>query len=236
MTSPGTNICIFKAMRFSIIRTRFFVLSFPLLGLACAIQAPEDYYFQFSLMEEWGKHNRRETGRAPNESVIHPENAEPLVVAFEVGNPASGWLGFVPYNMAEDQPTSKPATDTIKPKVPISLQQEVLRQMFQAQEIHTVHWRLNDGRLDGGDNIFQIHFIPQTLSDKAIKKEFLMICAIVHGTQTQEDTVDVIKGIVEGEDGTPKMIVEIQVTDYVDYLRGQMDNAEWETQVTLKKF
>ena len=236
MTSPGTSTCIFKSMHFSINRTHFFVLSFSLIGFACAIQAPEDYYFQFSLMEEWGKYNRRETGRAPNESVIHPENSEPLVVAFEVGKPASGWLGFVPYKMAEDQPTSKPSTDTIRPKVPISLQQEVLRQMFHAQKIHTVHWRLNDGRLNGGHNIFQIHFIPQALSDKAIKKEFLMICAIVHGTQTQENTVDVIKGIVEGEDGTPKMIVETQVTDYVDYLRGQIDKAEWDTQVTLKKF
>ncbi len=236
MTSPGTSICIFKLMRFSIIRTHFFILSFPLIWFACAIQAPEDYYYQFSLMEEWGKYNRRETGRSPGESVIHPENAQPLVVAFEVGNPASGWLGFVPYKVVGDQPTSKPSSETTKPKVPISLQQEVLRRMFQEQKIQTVHWRLNDGRLDGGHNIFQIHFIPQALSDIAIKKEFLMICAIVHGTQTQEDTVDVIKGIVEGEDGTPKMIVETQVTDYVDYLRGQIDNAEWETQVTLKKF
>lgn len=223
-------------MRISINRTHFFILSFPLIALACGIQAPEDYYFQFSLMEEWGKYNRRETGRAPNASITHPENTEPLVIAFEVGKPASGLLGFVPYKTAEEQLTSKPSTDTIKPRVPISLQQEVLRQMFQAQKIHAVHWRLKDGRLKGEQNVMQIHFIPHALSDQAIKKEFLMICAIVHGAQTQEDTVDVIKGIVEGEDGTPQMIVETQITDYVDYLRGQIDKAEWEIQVKLKKF
>lgn len=223
-------------MRFSINITHFFILSFPLVWFACAIQAPEDYYFQFSLMEEWGKYNRQETGRAPHASITHPENAEPLIIAFEVGKPASGWLGFVPYKVAEVRPASKPSTNAVKPKVPISLQQEVLRQMFQEQNIQAVHWRLNDGRLKGEHNIVQIHFIPHALSDQAIKKEFLMICAIVHGTQTQEDTVDVIKGIVEGEDGTPQMIVETQITDYVAYLRGQIDKAEWEAQVKLKRF
>ena len=223
-------------MRYSFNITYFFILSFPLVGFACAIQAPEDYYFQFSLMEEWGKYNRRETGRAPSASITHPENAEPLIIAFEVGEPASGWLGFVPYNMAEVQPAGEPSIDVLKPKVPISLQQEVLRQMFQEQKIQAVHWRLNDGRLKGEHNIVQIHFIPSALSDQAIKKEFLMICAIVHGVQSQGNTVDVIKGIVEREDGTPHMIVETQVTDYVAYLREQIDKAEWETQVKLKRF
>lgn len=238
MTNLGTSICIFKFMRLSINKTYFFLLSFPLVGIACAIQAPEDYYYQFSLMEEWGKHNRLETGRSLGTSITHPEIAEPLIVAFEVGKPASEWLGYVPYKRADVQTADEgePTIDAPKPKVPISLQQEVLRQMFQKQKIQAVHWRLNDGRLKGEQNIVQIHFIPSALSDQAIKKEFLMICAIVHGTQTQSNTVDVIKGIVEGEDGTPQMIVETQITDYVAYLREQIDNAEWETQVKLKRF
>jgi hypothetical protein len=238
MTNPGRSICIFESVRFSINITYLFILSFPLVSFACAIQAPEDYYFQFSLMEEWGKYNRRETGRAPSTSITHPENAEPLIVAFEVGEPASGWLGFVPYKMTDVELVGEgePSIDVLKPKVPISLQQEALRQMFQEQEIQAVHWRLNDGRLKGEHNIVQIHFIPSALSDQAIKKEFLMICAIVHGAQTQGNTVDVIKGIIEREDGTPRMIVETQITDYVAYLREQIDKAEWETQVKLRRF
>ena len=225
-----------KSMRFPVNKTCFLILGCSLLEFACAIQAPEDYYFQFAKMEGWGKYNRQETGRATHELITHPEDAEPLIIAFEVGKPPAELLGFVPYETPQPQPASQPLADTVRPKVTISLQRKVLRQMFEEQEIQAVHWRLNDGRLEGKQNIVQIHFVPRASSDQAIRKEFLMICAIVNGAQTQESTIDVIKGIVEGEDGTPQMILETQTASYEAYLSGQIDKAEWENRVQQKRF
>ena len=222
-------------MRCPIKKTHLLILSFSFLWLACGIQAPEDYYFQFARMESWGEYNRQATGRATHESITHPENAEPLVVAFEVGKPPAELLGFVPYEIPEPEPASQLIRYIVRLKVPILLQQEALGQMFQKQSIQAKHWRLNDGRLAGKQNSVQVHFVPRALSDQAIKREFLMICAIVHGAQIAENTIDVIRGIVEDEDGTPQMVLETQITYYEAYLRGKIDRAEWETQVQLKR-
>ncbi|MCZ6680465.1 MAG: hypothetical protein O7E52_24810, partial [Candidatus Poribacteria bacterium] len=158
------------------------------------MQAPEDYYFQFALMEEWGKYNRQQTGRMPHEVIPSPENTQPLVVAFEVGKPPAELLGFVSYNIPGAQATEEP-TDVALPSVPISLQQEVLQQLFDEKQIRVVHWRLKHARLEGKQNRVLLNFIPRAFSERAIKEEFLMICAIVHGAQTQAGTIDIIRVI-----------------------------------------
>jgi hypothetical protein len=211
------------------------LLSFPLLFLACTIHAPEDYYFQFALMEEWGKHNRQETGRMLHQVSRHPENTDPLVIAFEVGEPPAELLGFVSYDIPVPPATGQSPTNAL-PKVPISLQQEALRQLFNERQIRVIHWRLKNGRLEGKPNIVLLNFIPRAFSDRAIKEEFLMICAIVHGAQTQGDTIDVIRGIAEEENGTPQMSLEAQITNYRAYLRGQIDGQQWEEQLRLQRF
>jgi hypothetical protein len=222
-------------MKSSVNKTCFLLLSFPFLLLACTLQTPEDYYFQFALMEEWGKYNRRETGRMPYEVIRHPENTKPLVIAFEVGKPPAELLGFVPYDIPDAQAIDQP-TDVAAPKAPISLQQEALRQLFVEKQIRVIHWRLKNGRLEGKQNIVLLNFIPRAFSDRAIKEEFLMICAIVHGAQMQENTIDVIRGIAEEEDGTPQMSLEAQVANYRAYLHGQIDGQQWEERLRLKRF
>ena len=214
-------------------------ISLSFLFLACGFRAPTDYYFEFTLMEEWGEHNRRRTGREPHQVISHPEKTEPLVIAFEVGEAPSELLGFEPYEIPEPQPQPQPA-DRPPPrmvlKVPISLQQDALRMVFQEQGIHATHWRLKDGRLEGKQNIVQVHFIPRAFSDRAIKEEFLMVCAIVHGAQLEKDTIDVVRGIAENEDGTPQMTLETQVTNYRAYLQERTNLQQWESQLRLRRF
>ena len=211
------------------------ILSLPFLLLACTLQAPEDYYYEFALMEGWGKTNRQKTGRQLHEPVHHPESNEPLVIAFEVGKPPAALLGFVPYKVP-DLPPGDRLPDVATPKVPISLRSEVLRQLFDEKQIQVVHWRLSNGRLKGDQNIVLLNFIPRALSERAIKEEFLIIFAIVHAAQTQADTIDAIRGMAEDENGTPQMSVEAQVANYTAYLQGKIDGQQWEQRLRLQRF
>jgi len=236
MTRRGRSICTSTEMAKSpALNSCLLFISLSFLSLACSSRAPKDYYFEFTLMEEWGEHNRRRTGREPHQVVSHPEKTEPLAIAFEVGNAPAQLLGFEPYEIPEPQPADQPPP-LILSKVPISLQQDVLRRVFQEQEIHATHWRLKDGRLDGKQNVVQVHFIPRALSDRAIKEEFLMVCAIVHGAQLEKDTIDVVRGIAESEDGTPQMTLETQITDYRAYIQERINLQQWESQLRLKRF
>jgi hypothetical protein len=203
--------------------------------LACALHAPEDYYYEFALMEGWGEKNRQETGRRLHEVIHHPENTEPLVIAFEVGKPPAALLGFVPYETPDSPELDRPP-DVATPKVSISLQQEALRQLFDQRQIRVIHWRLKSGRLEENQNIVLLNFIPRALSDRAIKEEFLMIFAIVHAAQTQADTIDVIRGIAEDENGIPQMSLEAQVANYIAYLQGEIDGQGWEQRLRLQRF
>ena len=109
--------------------SNFLILSLPFLLLACTLHAPEDYYYEFALMEGWGKTNRQKTGRQLHEVIRHPENNEPLVIAFEIGKPPAALIGFVPYEGPDLPEVDQPSNVTVS-KVPISLRGEVLRQLF----------------------------------------------------------------------------------------------------------
>ena len=211
------------------------ILSLPFLLSACVLQAPEDYYYEFALMEGWGKTNRQKTGRQLHEVIRHPENSEPLVIAFEVGKPPAALLEFVPYDVP-DLPEADQPSDITTPKVPISLRQEVLRQLFNEKQIRVVHWRLKNGRLKDDQNVVLLNFIPRALSERAIKEEFLMIFAIVHAVQTQTDTIDAIRCVAEDENGTPQMSLEAQVANYTAYLEGKIDGQQWEQRLRLQRF
>lgn len=186
-------------------------------------------------MEEWGEHNRQRTGRNPRQTISHPEKSEPLSVAFEVGKAPTQLIGFKPYKITEPQSANQPPQRKL-PKVSISWQQDALRHVFQEQKIRVTHWRSKDGRLEGKQNVVQIHFVPRALSDRAIKQEFLMICAIVHGAQLEPDTIDVVRAIAEDEDGSPKMRLETLAANYKAYLEERINLAKWEGRLRLDKF
>ena len=203
--------------------------------MACTLQAPEDYYYEFALMEGWGKANREQTGRKLHEVTRHPENSEPLVIAFEVGKPPAALLGFIPYDVSDGTETD-PSPDVATPKVAISLPQEVLRKLFDEKQIRVVHWRWRNGRLKGDQNIVLLNFIPHAFSERAIKEEFLMIFAIVHAAQSQTDTIDVVRVIAEDENGIPQMSLEAQVVNYTAYLQEKIDGQQWEQRLRVQRF
>ena len=211
------------------------ILSLPFLLLDCTLHPPEDYYYEFALMEGWGKTNRQKTGRQLHEVIRHPENSEPLVIAFEVGEPPAALLGFIPYDVP-DLPKVDQPPDITTPKVPISLRGEVLRQLFNEKQIRVVHWRLRNGRLSDNQNVVLLNFIPRAFSERAIKEEFLLIFALVHAAQTQADTIDVIRVMAEDENGTPQMSLEAQVVNYIAYLQGKIDGQQWEQRLQLQRF
>ena len=211
------------------------ILSLLLLLLGCTLHAPEDYYYEFALMEGWGKTNRQKTGRQLHEVIRHPENSEPLVIAFEVGEPPAALPGFIPYDVPDLPKLEQPPT-IATPKVPISLRGEVLRQLFNEKQIRVVHWRLRNGRLRDNQNVVLLNFIPRAFSERAIKEEFLMIFALVHAAQTQADTIDVIRVMAEDENGTPQMSLEAQVVNYTAYLQGKIDGQQWEQRLRLQRF
>lgn len=215
--------------------SNFLILSLPFLLLACTLHAPEDYYYEFALMEGWGETNRQKTGRQLHEVIRHPENNKPLVIAFEVGKPPAALIGFVPYEGADLPEVDQPSDVTVS-KVPISLRGEVLRQLFADKQIRVVHWRLKNGRLNDDQNVVLLNFIPRAFSERAIKEEFLIIFALVHAAQTQADTIDSIRVMAEDENGTPQMSLEAQVVNYTAYLQGKIDGRQWEQRLRLQRF
>lgn len=225
LTHSCAHVCIFNVL----------ILSLPFLLSGCMLHAPEDYYYDFALMEGWGKTNRQKTGRQLHEVIRHPENSEPLVIAFEVGEPPTALLGFVPYEVP-DLPEADQPPIIATPKVPISLRGEVLRQLFSEKQIRVVHWRLRNGRLRDDQNVVLLNFIPRAFSERAIKEEFLIIFALVHAAQTQADTIDVIRVMAEDENGTPQMSLEAQVVNYIAYLQEKIDGQQWEQRLRLQRF
>ena len=211
------------------------ILSLPFLLLACTLHAPQDYYYEFALMEGWGETNRQKTGRQLHEIIRHPENSQPLVIAFEVGKPPAVLLGFIPYDVP-DLPEVNQSPNIVVPKVSISLRGEVLRQLFNEKQIRVVHWRLRNGRLRDDQNVVLLNFIPRAFSERAIKEEFLIIFALVHAAQAQADTIDVIRVMAEDENGTPQMSLEAQVVNYTAYLQGKINGQEWEQRLRLQRF
>ena len=186
-------------------------------------------------MEEWGEHNRRRTGRDLYQTISHPEKSEPLAIAFEAGKAPAQLIGFKPYQIPEPQPTDESPERALH-RVPISWQQDALHQVFQEQNIQVTHLRSKSGRLEDKQNVVQVHFIPRAFSDRAIKREFLKVCAIVHGSQMEPDTIDVVRAIAEDEDGTPTIRLETQVANYKSYLEKRISLREWENQLRFDKF
>ena len=77
----------------------FLVLGINILScflLSCSYTPPKNYYIEFALMEEWGEHNRQQSNRQLGDVVVHPEESEPLTIAFEVGYAPRGLIEFIP--------------------------------------------------------------------------------------------------------------------------------------------
>ena len=123
-----------------------------------------------------------------------------------------------------------------KTKVIISIQEKALETVFRQEKIHMVHYRAKNGRLTGKSNVVQINFVPASFSDRSIYAEFLMITAIVHGAQLEKDTVDVVKCVVEDDNGSPVMSLEGNILTYLKYKEALIEKQEWENQLQIVKY
>ena len=209
------------------------ILSFLLLS--CSYTPPKNYYIEFALMEEWGEHNRQQSNRQLGDVVVHPEESEPLTIAFEVGYAPRGLIEFIP--VAEEFRVIPEVVPPIeKTKVIISIQERALETVFRQEKIHMVHYRAKNGRLTGKSNVVQINFVPASFSDRSIYAEFLMITAIVHGAQLEKDTVDVVKCVVEDDNGSPVMSLEGNILTYLKYKEALIEKQEWENQLQIVKY
>ena len=203
--------------------------------LSCSYTPPKNYYIEFALMEEWGEHNRQQSNRKIGDVVVHPEKSEPRAIAFEVGHPPQGFIGFMPV-AEESQIISEAPPPVKKPKVAIAIQDKALETVFRQEQINMVHYRVKNGRLKGKANVVQINFVPVSFSDRAIYAEFLMITAIVHGVQLEKDTVDVVKCVAEDDDGSPIMSLEGNISTYLKYREAEIGKKEWENQLQIVKY
>ena len=205
------------------------------LLLSCSYTPPKNYYIEFALMEEWGEHNRRQSNREVGDVVVHPEELEPLALAFGVGQDPQGFIGFVPI-LEEPLIVSNVPVPVKRAKIAVAIQEKALETVFRQEQINMVHYRAKNGRLKGKANVVQINFVPASFSDRAIYAEFLMITAIVHGVQLEKDTVDVVKCVVEDDNGSPIMSLEGSVSTYLKYREAQMGKKEWENQLQIVKY
>ena len=82
MILPGRSISTCKQVLYMF---RYFLILVLLVSCGCSIKAPDDYYLLFRGMEAWGQKNRSNTKRTVGDIVEPPENQQPLVVAFAIG-------------------------------------------------------------------------------------------------------------------------------------------------------
>ena len=220
---------------------KYYIIIILFIGSGCAIRAPEDYYLLFRGMEAWGQKNRANTKRAIGEIVEPPEKQQPLVVAFSVGEKPAGFLGFSPVDTNKSRESIETQnTDSLLeealPKADIAIQNEAFRQVCRDEGIQLIHWRPQNGRSNGRVNVVQIHFVPQSFSDIAIHREFLLLTAIAYGSQVEENTIDTIRAIAEDDSGSPLMMLEGSIRTYQQYFSGKIGLQNWRSQLQIKKY
>lgn len=238
MILPGRSISTCKQVLYMF---RYFLILVLLVSCGCSIKAPDDYYLLFRGMEAWGQKNRSNTKRTVGDIVEPPENQQPLVVAFAIGQQPAGFLGFIPIGLPEPvEPTEKDTMTLLPvetpPKKAIAIQDDAFRQICKEENIKLVHWRPNNGRLNGTSNVVQIHFVPQAFSDIAIQREFLLLTAIAYGSQLEKNTIDIIRAIAEDDSGSPLMMLEGTISAYQQYFSGNIRLQDWRSQLQIKEY
>ena len=238
MILPGRSISTYKQILYMF---RYFLVLVLLVSCGCSIKAPDDYYLLFRGMEAWGQKNRSNTKRTVGDIVEPPENRQPLVVAFVIGQQPAGFLGFIPIGLSKPaEPTEKDTMMLLPvvtpPKKSIAIQDAAFRQICKEENIKLVHWRPNNGRLNGTSNVVQIHFVPQAFSEIAIQREFLLLTAIAYGSQLEKNTIDVIRAIAEDDSGSPLMMLEGTITTYLQYFSGNIRLQDWRSQLQIKEY
>lgn len=238
MILPGRSISTYKQILYMF---RYFLVLVLLVSCGCSIKAPDDYYLLFRGMEAWGQKNRSNTKRAVGDIVKPPENRQPLVVAFAIGQKPAGFLGFIPVSLSDlaestRKDTMAPLPVETLPKKAIAIQDDAFRQICQEENIKLIYWRPKNGRLRGDSNVVQIHFVPQAFSDVAIQREFLLLTAIAYGSQLEKNTIDTVRAIAEDDSGSPLMMLEGTITTYLQYFSGNIRLQDWRSQLQIKKY
>lgn len=201
-----------------------------LLG-AFGCQAPTDYYLEFAKMERLGEKLRAQRPSEPQQPVL-PE----VTLAFEPGETPSRLLRL---DVKRPQTEILPETSQtlFRARVPIAINVEALRRTLEQRGIAVTGVRNVDGRLKGEANVIRISFVPQAFSDEMIYETYLILLAVVRGTDTREGTVDRVIGIAEDASANPRMILEGRMEDYIDYVeRRVLSQQEWLHRVSVRRF
>ena len=224
--------------------------------LSCIAKAPEDYYLHLLAMEKAGEQERKETGREIGEIVTPEESLQPMVIALNPEQNTSNSLNdreplnsdllkitYTKTDAYETELEMETATALITEEyepeptpavVPISISKELLEQSLETENVDVIGIVTKDGRLDGDINLIQIHFASETMSDDALYEKFLYICAIIHGFDMKQKTVDKVMGFAIAED-FPYMVLEGKMADYVDFANKKVSYREWVSKLTIKK-
>lgn len=206
----------------------------PVVGMLLtlvACQAPKDYYLEFAKMERLGQ-ELRQSSRVPSR---HAEVQDPLLMAFEPGGQTSRLLRLEIRTPGEGGRSE--AAALFRERVPVEVNLQALEETLKQKGITVTGVRTVDGRLDNGDNVVRVSFVPQAFSDEAIYTAYLLILAVVRGADTGRGSVDRVIGIVEDESANTQMVLEGQLQDYIRYVeQGTISYQEWQNRLKIRRF
>lgn len=217
-------------------KTQIFITLLLSIFFCSCLQAPKDYYYQFRLIEKYGMERREETQRKITDVVRHPEQTQPLTVAFfpEEKNQEPQPTRMVQITKSNPSKIEK-SEKLAKSKVPVGIDRNVLAQTLNQAGFDVIAIRITNGRLEGKKNLVRVNFAPEALSYNSIYKQFLKLCAIVEASQVQKGTVDKVNSIVE-KDNMPYMMLESSIENYKAYMNEEISLEKWVNNLRIKTF
>jgi hypothetical protein len=194
----------------------------PLVLMACGAHPPKDYYREFALMERLGEEIRRERGREIGSKGPTDELIEPLTLPFEASRtPIISLILRIPQTKEVGKVAFDP--DLLK------------RFLIEKQEIEVSRVEAVNGRAKGGKNVIRVSFIPRSLTDDELLSEYLIICAAVKGFDGENNSVDVVVGLIEDENTLlPYIALQSNMEDYQELEGGKIEYREWASRVEVK--
>jgi hypothetical protein len=205
-------------------------------------------------MEKAGEQERREAGRKIGEIVTPEESLQPMVIALQPEQKALSSnseplnsdllkIIYIKTSTPETEVTTEApvplVTEVSEPKptpavVPIGINKDELKQSLVDKNIDVIGIVTRDGRLDGEQNLIQVHFALEAMSNDALYEKFLYICAIIYGYDMDQDTVDTVMGFAIVED-FPYMVLEGKMENYIDFVNKKITYREWISKLSIKK-
>lgn len=211
---------------------------------------PADYYQQVLEMEEYGEQTRRDTGRHPGEVVVPVKDSEPVRTTKP---PAQQLTRDAPQQQAEEISVAEqeevetasssppgreviresPPSSTLSPE-PVAIASDVIKDALNSADlglsIRTVE--LVNGRLSGGKNSVRVSFASESIN--VIDRKFVTVCAVIYHLNEGTNTVDIVVGIAEDEQGNLLAILQSNMSDVTAWMTSRLTRAEWFSRVTKK--